>query len=84
MSIALWNILFCHIPTSYFVKHFTNEKKLKHACEFQDKFLRVLHLLRNFIRLKRAFQVNGGSAKFKILHGDSMEFGRPWSYNPCK
>jgi hypothetical protein len=33
-------------------------------------------LLRNFLRLKNNFRVTIGSAKFKILCGDCMEFGR--------
>jgi hypothetical protein len=44
----------------------------------------VLHLLGNFLRLKKSFRIAGRSAKFRILHGISMEFGRKWTYMPNK
>jgi hypothetical protein len=52
VSIVMWNVLLCQILAPYFAKRLTNEGKLKGACEFQEKFLGVLHLLRNFLRLK--------------------------------
>jgi hypothetical protein len=82
VSIATWSILLCDIPAAYFAKRLTNEGKLKRACEFQDKFPEVLHFLRNFLRLKNNFSVSGGSAKFKTLKHDSLEFGKDWTYQP--
>jgi hypothetical protein len=73
---TLWN----QIPVPYFAKRLTNEGKLKLAYEFQKKFLEVLYLFRNYLRLKKCFRMVGGSAKFMILHGNSMEFGRNWIY----
>jgi hypothetical protein len=64
VSTAAWNVLLFQIPATYFAKRLTNEGKHKHACEFQDKFLEVLHFLRIFLRLKNRFRVAGGSAKF--------------------
>jgi hypothetical protein len=58
VSIATWNVLLCQILAPYFAKRLTSEGKLKHACEFQEKFLEVLHLLRNFLRLKYSFMVS--------------------------
>ena len=72
------------IPGLYFTKRLTNERKLKHACEFQEKFPQVLHFLRNFLRMKNNFIVSGGSTKFRTLKRDSLEFGRDWTYEPGK
>jgi hypothetical protein len=58
--------------------------KLKRACEFQEKFPEVLHFLWNFLRLKNNFSVSSGSAKFRTLKRDSLEFGRDWTYQPKK
>jgi hypothetical protein len=44
----------------------------------------VLHFLRNFLRLKNNFSVSGGSAKFRTLKRDFLEFGRDWTYQPGK
>jgi hypothetical protein len=82
VSIATCSVLLCAIPAAYFVKRLTNEGKLKRACEFQDKFPEVLYFLRNFLRLKNNFSVLGGSAKFRTLKRDSLEFGRDWTYQP--
>jgi hypothetical protein len=82
--VATWNVLLCVIPAAYFAKRLTNEGKLKRACEFQEKFPEVLHFLRNFLRLKNNFSVLGGSAKFRTLKHDSLEFGRDWTYEPGK
>ena len=57
-------------------------RKLKHAYEFQEKFPKVLYFLRNFLRLKNNFSIVGGSAKFRTLKLDSLEFGRDWTYQP--
>jgi hypothetical protein len=84
VSTASWNVLLSHIPATYFAKCLTNEGKLKRACEFQEKFLEVLHILRNFLRLKIRFWVSGGSAKFQVLNSESMEFGAPWAYSSNK
>ena len=73
-----------HIPATYFAKRLTNEGKLKHAYEFQKKFLEVLHFLRNFLRLKIRFRVSRGLAKFRILKSESIEFGVPWAYSSNK
>jgi hypothetical protein len=64
----------------YFAKRLINKRKLKCACESQEKFPKVLHLLRNFLRLKNNFKVVGGSMKFMTLCNDSMEFGKNWTY----
>jgi hypothetical protein len=74
--IATWSVLFYVIPGAYFAKRLTNEGKLKCAYEFQEKFPEVLHFLRNFLRLKNNFSFSGGSAKFRTLKRDSLEFGR--------
>ena len=78
--VATWSVLLCIIPGAYFAKHLTNEGKLKHICEFQEKFLEVLHFLRNFLRMKNNFSILGGSAKFRTLKQDSLEFARDWIY----
>jgi hypothetical protein len=36
------------------------------------------------LRLKNNFSVSGGSAKFRTLKRDSLEFGRDWTYEPGK
>jgi hypothetical protein len=64
---TLWNVLLYQIPVPYFAKRLTNEGKLKLAYEFQKKFLEVLYLFRNYLRLKKCFRMVGGSAKFMIL-----------------
>jgi hypothetical protein len=84
ISTASWNVLLSYIPVTYFAKRLMNEVKLKHACEFQEKFPKVLHILRNFLRLKIRFRVSGGSAKFRVLNSESMEFGAPWAYSSNK
>jgi hypothetical protein len=84
VSVTTWSVLLCVIPRVYFAKRLTNEGKLKRACEFQEKFPEVLHFLRNFLRLKNNFSVSGGSAKFRTLKHDSLEFGRDWTYEPGK
>jgi hypothetical protein len=73
---ASWNVLLCQNPAPYFVKSLKNKGKLKRAYEFQEKFLEVLYLFRNFLRLKICFGMVGDSAKFRNLYGDSIEFGR--------
>jgi hypothetical protein len=83
VSIATWSVLLCIIPRAYFAKRLTNEGKLKCAYEFQEKFPEMLHFLQNFLRLKN-FSVLGGSAKFRTLKRDSLEFGRDWIYEPGK
>jgi hypothetical protein len=84
VSVAMWSVLLCVIPAAYFVKRLTNDGKLKRACEFQEKFPEVLHFLQNFLMLKNNFSVSGGSAKFRTLKRDSLEFGRDWTYEPGK
>jgi hypothetical protein len=76
--------LLSQIPTTYFAKRLTNEGKLKRAYEFQEKFPEVLHFLRNFLKLNIRFRVSGGSAKFRVLNNESMEFGVPWAYSSNK
>lgn len=82
VSTASWNILLTQIPAAYFVKRLTNEGKLKRACEFKDKFPNVLHFLRGFLRLKNRNLPSGGSAKFRTLNCETMEFGAPPVYTP--
>ena len=77
ISSMSWNILLSQILATYFAKCLTNEGKLKHAYEFQEKFPEVL---RNFLRLKTQFWVSGGLAKFRVLNNTTMEYGVPW---PC-
>ena len=84
VSTVSWNILLSQILATYFTKSLANEGKLKHACEFQEKFPKVLHFLRNFLRLKNRFQVSGSSAKFKVLNSETMEFGVLWPYSSNK
>ena len=76
ISVATWSVLLCIILGAYFVKCLTNEGKLKHAYEFQEKFPEVLHFLWNFLRMKNNFSVLGGSTKFRTLKHDLLEFGR--------
>jgi hypothetical protein len=78
--VTTWSVLLYVIPAAYFAKHLTNEGKLKRACEFQEKFPEELHFLRNFLRLKNNFRVSDGSAMFRTLKRDSLEFGRDWTY----
>ena len=76
VSVATWSVLLYVIPAVYFAKRLTNEGKLKWACQFQKKFPKVLHFLRNFLRLKNNFSVLGGSAKFRTLKHGLLEFGK--------
>ena len=84
VSVATWSVLLCVIFGVYLAKCLTNEGKLKCACEFQEKFLEMLHFLQNFLRINNNFSVSGGSAKFRTLKRDSLEFGRDWTYEPRK
>jgi hypothetical protein len=84
VSTASWNVLLSQILATYFVKRLTNEGKLKRAYEFQEKFPEVLYFLRNFFRLKIRFWISRGSAKFRVLNSESMEFGAPWAYSSNK
>jgi hypothetical protein len=84
VSKAMWNVLLCQIPTTYFAKRLMNEAKLKRAFEFQEKFPEVLHILRNFLRLKMNFREAGGSGKFKTLDVESMDIHGLWTYQPDK
>ena len=74
------NVLLTIIPASYFAKRLTNKGKLKRVSEFQDKFLVVLHVLPNFLRLKKNFKVAGGLEKLKIINSETMMLGRNWTY----
>jgi hypothetical protein len=80
VSPAVWNVLLTIIPASYFAKRLTNEGKLKKASEFQEKFPVVLHVLSNFLRLKKNFKVAGGSGKFRTINSETMMLGRDWTY----
>jgi hypothetical protein len=80
VSPAAWNVLLIIIPASYFAKQLTNEGKLKRASEFQEKFPVVLHVLSNFLRLKKNFKVAGGSGKFRTINSETMMLGRDWTY----
>jgi hypothetical protein len=80
VSSAAWNVLHTIIPAPYFTKRLTNEGKLKRASEFHEKFLVVLHVLSNFLRLKKNFKVAGGSGKFKTINSETMMLGRDWTY----
>ena len=60
VSSIVWNVLFTIIPAPYFAKRLINEGKLKRALEFQEKFPVVLHVLSNFLRLKKNFKVASG------------------------
>jgi hypothetical protein len=76
VSIATWSVLLSIIPATYFAKRLTNKGKLKRVCKFQEKFHEVLHFVWNFLRLKNTFSISGGSAKFRTLKHDSLEFRR--------
>jgi hypothetical protein len=80
VSSAAWNVLLTIIPAPYFAKRLTNEGKLKRASEFQEKFPMVLHVLSNFLRLKKNFKVTGGSGKFRTINSETMMLGRDWTY----
>jgi hypothetical protein len=80
VSPAAWNVLLTIIPASYFTKRLTNEGKLKRASEFQEKFPVVLHVLSNFLRLKKNFKVAGGSGMFRTINSKTMMLGRDWTY----
>jgi hypothetical protein len=82
VSSVVWNALLTIIPALYFAKRLTNEGKLKRALEFQEKFLVVLHVLVNFLRLKKNFRMAGGSGKFRTLNSETMMLGRDWTYQP--
>ena len=75
-----WNILFTIIPAPYFTKQFTNKGKLKRASEFQEKFPMVLHVLSNFLRLKKNFKVASSLGKFRTINSEIMMLGRDWTY----
>jgi hypothetical protein len=80
VSSAAWNVLLTIIPAPYFAKRLTNEGKLKRASEFQEKFPVVLHVLSNFLRLKKNFKVAGGSGKFRTINSETILLGRDWTY----
>jgi hypothetical protein len=82
VSSAARNVLLTIIPISYFAKRLTNEGKLKRVSEFQEKFLVVLHVLLNFLRLKKNFKVAGGLGKFRTINSETMMLGRDWTYQP--
>jgi hypothetical protein len=42
----------------------------------------VLHVLVNFLRLKKNFRVAGGLGKFRTLNSETMRPGRDWTYQP--
>ena len=52
VSNATYNILLHLSGNQYFAKRLKNKRKLKRACEFQEKFPKVLLFLHNFLRLK--------------------------------
>ena len=80
----MWSVLLCVILGAYFAKRLMNKGKLKRACEFQEKFPKVLHSLRNFLKMKNNFSISGGSTKFTTLKCDSLGFGRDWTYESRK
>ena len=84
VSTASSNVFLSQISATYFAKRFANERKLKCAYEFQEKFPEVLHFFRNFLRLKIRFKVSRGSTKFWVLNSESMESGAPWAYSSNK
>jgi hypothetical protein len=80
VSSVAWNVLLTIILALYFAKRLTNEGKLKRALEFLEKFPVVLHVLSNFLRLKKNFKVAGGSGKFRTINYETMMLGRDWTY----
>jgi hypothetical protein len=40
----------------------------------------VLHVLSNFLRLKKNFKVAGGLGKFRTINSETMMLGRNWTY----
>ena len=64
----------------YFTKRLTNKGKLKRASEFQEKFPIMLHVLSNFLRLKKNFKVAGGLEKFRTINFETMMLGRGGTY----
>jgi hypothetical protein len=40
----------------------------------------VLHVLSNFLRLKKNFKVASGSGKFRTINSEIMMLGRDWTY----
>jgi hypothetical protein len=40
----------------------------------------VLHVLSNFLRLKKNFKVAGGLGKFRTINSETMMLGRDWTY----
>jgi hypothetical protein len=40
----------------------------------------VLHVLSNFLRLKKNFKVANGSGKFRTINSKTMLLGRDWTY----
>ena len=81
VSIAMYNILL-HLPGSqYFAKRLTNEGKLKHVSEFQEKFPDMLLFLRNFIRLKSNLAPSAGHIRLRAQDRVSLALSRDWNYD---
>ena len=80
VSSTMWNVFLTIILAPYFAKRLTNKGKLKKASEFQEKFIVVLHVLSNFLRLKKNFKVAGGLGKFRTINFETMILGRDWMY----
>jgi hypothetical protein len=39
-----------------------------------------VHVLLNFLRVKKNFKVAGGSGKFRTINSETMMLGRDWTY----
>ena len=81
VSTATYNILL-HLPGSqYFAKRLTNEGKLKHTSEFQEKFPDMLLFLRNFLRLKSNLAPSTGHIRLRAQDHVSLALSRDWNYD---
>ena len=77
--------LFLYLPTNqYFSKRLTNEGKLKHAREFQEKFSDVLPFFRIFLHLKSNLGKITGAIKLRIQDSVSLALSRDTSYQAHK
>ena len=84
VSSGMYNMMLYLLGNQYFSKRLTNEGKLKHASEFQEKFPDALTIFRNFLRLKSNQRPRSGHIRLRAHESVSLSLLREWTYNDKK
>ena len=84
VSSGTYNMMLYLSGNQYFSKTLTNEGKLKHASEFQEKFPDALTIFRNFLKLKSNQRAQSGHIRLRAQESVFLSLLREWAYNDKK